>query len=793
MLLHYIRVAARNLLKHKANTAINVLGLAVGMMCCLFIVLFVRDELSYDRYHANADRIYRIVESGNAQTVSNLAPTMRDNLPEVENFVRLRGTAGIWMMNYEDKTFYERQVGWSDGSLFDIFSFRMIQGDPATALMAPFSVVITESTARKYFGDEDPMGKVIKADGSYAQLSVTGVIEDMPAQSHLVMDFIVSLSTAPKVWGSGDWALANWQIRQFYTYVMLAPGADIATVVPKIPGLLTAHGDEVGSKLKPEFQPLTDIHLYSHMENELGINSDIGYVYIMSAVAMLVLVIASLNFVNLSTARSMLRAREVGIRKVVGAQQTQIVRQFLGESVVVALCALGFALAAVWLLTPALEIVSGRALDTFLLFDRIGLIQIGGTIVLTGLLAGMYPALILSSLRPVFVLKGGKMGSSRQFLRKVLVAVQLVITIVLMIGTYLIEGQLHFVQNERFGLSKEQVLIIPGGMEEVYVQMPVLKERFLQSPDILNVATGSSMPARSAGTGGLFTNSARITDQTDARDISLSILQVGFDYIETLDMELLAGRGPSPDFPGDIFSVVLNEAAVKELGWASPQEAVGKKVTLNGEFDDLITGVVRDFQMYSLRDRISPMALMKGRRDDGFMAIKMRTQDLPAVIGYIEGVWDELLPDFPLVYTFLADDFEQLYRSEQNLSAVCRIFTVLTVFIACLGLYGLSAFSAEQRAREIGIRKVLGASTPGLVRLLTGELLVLGVVASVVAWPLAYLAMDEWLQQFAYRIQIEAWPFVWSGALVLLITMVTVGLHAYRRATGNPIDALRYE
>lgn len=796
MLKGYITIALRHMIRQKGYSLINVLGLAIGMVCCILIFLYVQDELSYDRYHDKADRIYRVVANNDVKTPPAMAPALKADFPEVEQYVRMLPTSGTWVMKYEENIFYEKQVYWVDDSIFEVFSFPLVKGDPATALTDPFSVVISEATAEKYFGDEDPMGKTIIADNGFAALIVTGIMKNLPANTHFKADFFVSMATSTQVWGSTG-AIESWNWLNFYIYLVLAEGADPAALEAKFPAFVDkyigAQLEERGARFEPYLQSVPDIHLYSHLDHEPGANSDIAYVYILSAIAAFTLIIACINFMNLSTARFANRAREVGLRKVLGAYRSQLMQQFLGESVLMTLAALLLALAAVWLIFPAFNEFTGKSLtigDALQPARLIGLLI--GTI-LVGLLAGSYPALFLSAFQPSQTLKGsGRSEASRGLFRKILVIIQFAISIVFIVGTGILFQQMDYIQHKNLGFDREQVIVIPTFQAVAQTYRP-WKRTILQHAGVLSVTQGMTMPGMAGNIGQISTGTIRRIDEPGDTQHAVQGLAADVDYVETLGLQLLSGRTHTAASARDTEreSIVINEAAMRVLGWDTPEEAIDQQVKFRNDTTQTIIGVVRDFHLRSLHQPIEPLVLMLS--GGLHIAVRLQPAGMRDTLAYIEQTWDTFFPDFPMAYTFIDDDINRLYQTEARISYVFGAFALMAVLIACLGLFALASYTAELRTKEIGVRKVLGASVNGVVLLLSSEFVKLVLIANVIAWPVAYLVMQRWLQTFAYQVDIGPGIFLLSGVMALIITLATVSYHAVKTARVNPVDALRNE
>ena len=806
MLKNYVKIALRNLLKSKGYTFINVAGLAVGLACCLLILLFVRDELGYDRHHEKADQIYRITleallgeqEINGPISPAPMAQALVNDYPEIVQATRLFDFSGETFVRYEDKRFVEERFFFGDSTVFDVFTFPLLRGDPETALLEPNTVVLTESTARKYFGEDDPMGQTIRVD-EQDDYEVTGVMADVPENSHFHFDFLGSLGTL------GNSRSPMWVSNNFRTYFILAEGHHAEDLEAKFPAMVEKYaGPQVeeilgitieqffasGGKFAFHLQALTDIHLHSQLNYEIEPNGDITYVYAFSIIAFLILLIACINFMNLATARSAGRAKEVGVRKVLGSNRRQLTLQFLMESMLLSMIALGVALVLAVVLLPVFNTLAGKAL-VIDYGDGVVLAGLIGLAVLVGLLAGSYPALFLASFRIVNVLKGkGQAGLKSSRLRSGLVVFQFVISIALMIGTAMVYRQVDYVQSKHLGFEKEHVIVLER-FDALGPQQQAFKEQLLQHPNVVAVAGANTLPGRTFGDTSFFTEGA-LPDQI--RNIRLFFTD--FDMLETLNLELIDGRFFSRDFATDSTAVILNEAAVKEFG-LTVDEAVGRRLVSPGFGEEEeqyvpIIGVMKDFHFQSLHDAIRPLGLFIGR-NLGYLAVRVRPDDIPGTLATLETQWLAFAPDQPFTYSFLDSDVDALYQEDQRQGSLFGTFALWAIVIACLGLFGLAAFTAEQRTKEIGVRKVLGASVPGIVVLLSKEFTKLVVVAFIVAAPVAYFAIDRWLQGFAFRVEISGWIFLMAGLAALGVALLTVSYQSIRAALINPVDALRYE
>ncbi|MFQ5568697.1 MAG: ABC transporter permease [Rhodothermales bacterium] len=805
MIKNYLKVALRNLRKDKTYAFINITGLAVGLTCCTFIALYVLDELSYDRFHEHADRIVRVVEdqvadgrvSRLAVTYGPLAPSLKQDFAAVEHAVRVLPYSLLVSRDAAQKI-QESGFVFVDSTFLDVFSFPLIQGDRRTALDAPFAVVLTASTARKYFGEANPMGQVLQArdDEGVYDFTVTGVMPDLPSTTHFRFDFLASFASMRTIYGTWVEDLGNWEHPPLYTYALLAEGTEVETLEAHMPAFtLQRMGEHRAATRSLHVQPLTDIRLFSGREGELKPGSDIVYVYLFGLIAFFILLIACINFMNLATARAAGRAREVGMRKTLGAGRGQLIRQFLSESMLQVMLALVLVMVLVEAFLPVFNTLSGKTLSAGILMHWGVPLVLVATVVVVGVGAGSYPALYLSAFRPARVLKGMTgPGAAALFLRKGLVVFQFVISIALIIGTAIIYRQLDYVRNERLGFDKEHVVLVPLRDLENQFNYTSLKDTWVQLPGVRAVTASSGMPGLN---GGIYDWYVRPENSPDS--LTLMVLTVDHDYAETYGLDIVAGRDFSEDFSTDATEAfLLNESAARRLGWLDP---VGKKLTLDVWFrryikkTGAVVGVVKDFQYNSLHKAIDPIIfhIFPNSWYYDYVSVRLRPDDMPATLAAMEQAWAQFNPDRPFEYRFLDEQFNALYRAEARLSGLFGVFAGLAVIVACLGLFGLAAFTAEQRTKEIGVRKVLGATVGGIVVLLSRDLLKLIAVAFVVSAPLTYVAMGRWLNDFAYRVEMGAGTFLLAGALALVIAWLTVSYHAIRAALTDPVESLRYE
>ena len=802
MFINYLTVALRNLLRYKGYSAINVLGLAIGIACCVLIMLYVQDELSYDQHHEKNDRIYRLAESAvvagrsieAAVTPPPWAPVLAKDYPEIEQITRIKPPNSRWLIRYQQNRFYEKNFVFADSSVFDIFTIPLVQGNARSALAEPHTVVLSESMADKYFGDDNPIGKVITGDDLY-KFTITGVMRDLPKNSHFHFDFLASYaSLAPNnLYGEPTTMQNQGFSHDLYTYLLLKEGYAPEDLERKLPGFLEKHlGDQLdgtGIEARPFLQPLPDIHLHSNLEGEIEPNSDVRYVYIFSSLAVFILLIACVNFMNLSTARSARRAQEVGIRKVLGAHRNQLIKQFTGESILFSLIALVMALGLVHVLLPQFNLLSGKALEMD--YQSTWLVPVLVAIALvTGIVAGGYPAFILSSFRPVAVLTGAlKAGATHSFLRKILITFQFIISIVMIVGTIVVLDQLEYMQNKNLGFEKEHVVVVRMPDDEVLKGYRAYKNAVLQYPEIVNVSTSTSVPGGQPSLN-LVTPEGVQEDESPV----YQVIWADFDFVETLDIKIASGRKFSTAFATDSSACLINETAVRSLGWETP---IGKTIRFTGAPDTnpshTVIGVMADFHNQSLRQRVEPLMVLFNA-PSVFMVIRIQGQNLSRGMEVLHDQWRQTYPNHPAMdYSFLDEDLEQLYQAERRLGSVFIIGAALSILIACLGLFGLSSYMAEQRTREIGIRKVLGATIPNVILLLSRDFTKLILLAFVIGAPVSYYAMGTWLEDFPYRIDLSAWVIMFSGLTALVIAWLTVGYQALKAATANPVNAVHGE
>jgi putative ABC transport system permease protein len=777
-----LNVSVRRLARHKGSTFINAFGLALGLSCSLLIALFIRDELSFDRFYPDAAHIYRVttelVDARNGNATEHLAstflavgPGIEESMPDVERVVRIKGNAlNSTLVTAGDDGFFENHVFVADAGVFDLFGIEMIRGNPATALVRPNTVVLTEPTARKYFPNTDALGQTVSFNGK--EYEVTGVMRSLPSNTHLRFDVLSSMATE----GAEDWWKGReWGLLGYHTYVRLSPGVDPADVQARIADMAVPLDPES----PPAFllEPIADIHLHSQVDDGFSAGSDIRYIRLFGAIALLVLLIACINYMNLSTAFASRRAREIGVRKVVGAGRRQIAGQFLLESALMGLAAFVLAVVLVESALPWFNGLTGKSLFV----DYAGE---GGLMLLlallAGLMAGSYPSVILSRFRPILALRGATSGSGRDrgTLRKALVVFQFTASIALITATIVVQRQLDHVQEERIGFEKDRLVVLKT-TERLGENYAAFKGSLLSDPAVASVTTTTNVPGNR-----IFNEYGMSPDGGDPFYLTFS--SVDFDFVRTMGLEILEGRDLSPQFGTDLTDAILvNETTARKMGWEEPvgQELFGRKVV----------GLIRDYLTMSSREEVRAGSFMPFEGVDRFVVVRLAPGSTKRAIDLLEETWASFVPGVPLNFAFVDTDIEALYRSEQRLGNVFMAFSLLTVLIACLGLFGLAAFAAERRTREIGIRKVMGSSVGGVVALLSREFMVLVLVALVVGGPLAWVAMNRWLADYAYRIEIGWGVPLAAGVICLAIALATVGWHALRAALADPVKSLRYE
>ncbi len=793
MIKSYFKIAFRNLIKNKGISFINITGLAIALTCSILIFLHIQTELSYDTQHSNYDNIFRVLTIDKALGVSSnlvgitlpaLGPAMKAEFPEVVESVRL-SRSGKDLIEYNNNTLYTTDLVYAEPTLFSVFDFRLISGKRDEVLTRPNTAVVSETMAKKIFGDENPVGKTFKVDDN-TEIEIAGIMEDVPATSHLGMDIVISLLPAV---GDSNYAqyLNSWGSISMTTYVLLNKAESEFVIEPKLEDLIRKNG--VGKNFNVTLQPLKDVHLKSSeilFDDANQAKSDIGFIYSLFAVALFIIIIASFNFMNLSTARATTRAKEVGLRKVVGAVKSQLVSQYLGESILLCFISLFLALALTEIFAPVVNL-EVSPLNYFLDNPMLALSLLAGTLVL-GLISGIYPAFVLSKFQPSKVLKGSvKNSKSGLWLRRVLVVVQFTTSIGMIIGTYIVYQQMEYIRNKNAGYNREQVLLVDLNDQVLQQNAESFKNEVEKISSVSGISFSSTLPGRGMGRTGVQPEGYSSDD-----DIwILSIMSADENFIPNMQMQMAKGRNFSLEFPSDKQSaVIINEAAVKSLGWEDP---IGKKFNANGQNPLTVVGVVKDFHFASMRHTIEPIMIVNQPQFNNTAAIRINAGSVSSAVSEIEDAWKNVNPGRPFEYAFLDDEFNQLYKSEQNFAQLIVGFTWLAIFIACLGLFGLASYMTEQRTKEIGIRKVLGASIGNILIITTRQFVLLVLLANIIAWPLAYYFMNNWLLDFQYRIDIGYETFIAAAVLTILIAFLTVSFQAVKVAVTNPVKSLRYE
>ncbi len=790
MFKNYLKIALRSMKRHKIYSFLNITGLTIGMTCFILILLWVQDELSFDKFHENANQLYRVIteqhHSGQVTRTSEtqfpLAVALKNDFPEISNSARLLTKWGNKFIKYKSNSFNENRVFFADPSFLEMFSFPLQKGDPETALLEPYSIVLTQETAYKYFKNEDPIGKILQIDyfNKLTDFKVTGILKNIPHNSHLQFDFLLPFHLFDYSDVADPWSTVD----NYQTYVLLNKYASLKEINQKIADYKSKHVP--GSHDKYYLQPLTRIHLYSDVKFDSPANSDIRYVYFFTVISIFILLIACINFMNLSTARSANRAKEVGLRKVIGAQRIQLIRQFFGESLLYSFVAFVCAIIFVIAILPLFNNLSGKTLSIAGYRSAYIFLFLLGVTIMTGGISGSYPAFFLSSFTPVSVLTGSLSSMMRRtksnFFRKPLVIIQFSISIILIIGTLIVSSQLRFLQNKNLGFNKDNLIYIPvrGDLAQNYKS---LKRELLGNPNIKGVTAANILPKHG--------NESLLDEwegNTDDDKIVVNITSVDYDYFKTLNMKIVQGRNFSKAFPADLSeAVIVNEEAVRQMGMVFP---IGKRL-----WGKRIIGVVKDYHYKSLHEPIEPIVLSLTNRWLYFIFIKINSHslDLAGTIKSIKDVYEKFVSEYPFEFHFLDTDIDNFYYKEKQIHKTFTYFTFLGIFIACLGLFGLASFTAEQRTKEIGIRKVLGASVSSIVLLLTKEFTKWVLISNLIAWPFAYYAMNKWLQNFAYHINISVWLFIISAGLTLVIAFLTVSYQSIKAALANPVESLGYE
>ena len=800
MFKNYLKIAMRNLLRYKVYSFINIFGLAIGMACFLLIVFYIQFERSYDNFHQNSKNIYKLVRVNTlgerverrVNTGAPLAPLLTQNFPSIKHAVRFTNLY-MGLISQGEMRFVERRFFFTDETVFKVFTFPLLKGNPDTALKEPFTVVLTEETAQKYFGDDDPLDKILVYNfyGNRFDFKVTGVVESIPRNSHLDFDFLASYKSLRPI--VGEYFLTKHWDSPTHTYILLSEGSDPGELERQLPAFTEKHVDKWSfTSISHELMSLEDLYFQSPGP-AIGRRGNTQFLFVLSVISVFILLIACINFMNLSTSRSGSRAKEIGMRKVIGAQRQQLIRQFIGESLVCSFLALFLAAFLVELFLPALSNFVGEKLRINYLTDLKYLITMLLTAILVGIVSGSYPALFLSSFRPAPVLKGEfRGGIAAVLVRKALVVGQFAMSIVLIAGSILVIKQMNFVKNRDMGFNKDNLITMLIRESAVRSKYDLLKDRWLQSPDILGVTATSMLPGVGSPNG--INISAKGVD-----DLDMPIIYVDHDYVKTLEVSLARGRDFSKEIATDeTEALLINEAALERFGW---QDGLGEQVEMyfkregrkDPQYLTRVVGILPNFNFRDLTVSIYPMLFKIDSRRFYHILIRINGNRIPESIDYVKKVWQEFQFDYPFEFTFLEDEMNDVYRRFQNFSTITRYGTFWAILIACLGLFGLASFTVEKKTKEIGIRKVLGASIPRIIRLINMEFFFLVALANIIAWPVAYYAMIRYLRYFAFRTSIGIWIFFLAGAIALLVAVLTVSYQAARAALANPIDSLRYE
>ncbi len=815
MLRNYLTTAIRNLIRHRAFSIINLTGLAIGLAASIMIALWVFDELSYDEFHKNADNIYRVERfinfEGQSFTVpvtgGVYGPTIKKDYPEVLNFVRVNPST--LSVEGPDKNRIDEQIHYVDSSFLHVFTFPLKSGDANTALKEPRSLVLSEVAAKRYFGEDDPMNRTLRLDwgGELVSYKITGVLEKLPHNKHFDFEILASFSTMEDAWEPDR--LTTWLNNYLYTYVVLTDGTDSKLVEDKLDGLIRDHilpaylqflgdgaSEETKNSMRLHLRNITDIHLKAGLMWDIEVQGDINTVYIFTAVAFMILLIAAFNFISLSTAQSGHRSLEVGIRKTVGASKSSLIWQFIGESVLLSIIAFFLALVIINITLPYFNELTAKSLSTSVFLHINKLLMLILIVIGTGFLSGLYPAFYMTAVRPIKVLKGRLLhGNSRFSFRQVLVVIQFSITIALIIGTVTALRQLDYMQNKDMGYNNENLMVLPVQSNEVETKFQSFRADLLRNPIIIDVASSQKVPAERE-----YSDSGWDTDMKKEKVMS-RLFAVDFDYIPTYEIEMVAGRAFDKAISTDRnFKVIINESAAKKVGYIDLNESIGDKwhvdwiaENIDSTATGIIVGVMKDFHFQSLKNKIEPLTIFLAEDWMNRITIRYKENTDQQAIAYVESTWKDHFPDLQFNYSFINDYLRTYYNAEERLQTILVVFTALAIFIASLGLFGLAIFVAQRRVKEIGVRKAMGASSISIILLLSRSFLVWVLLANVIAWPVAWYFMDAWLSNFSYRIQINVWTFLVSGALAMVVALLTIIYRAWVAASRNPVDALRYE
>jgi putative ABC transport system permease protein len=790
MIRNFIVIAIRNLLRNPVYALINIFGLSIGITCSLLILIFIKNEISYDKFHKNRNELYRMIfewvnpngSEISPQMTAPVAPDMMAEFPGVKEATRITGYYNGYF-TYQNKSYKTENVIYADSLFFKMFSFKLMSGDPETILKEPFTVVLDEKTAQNIFGNEDPVGKIVRWNNK-DDLMIRGIVKSPPANSHLQFSSLISFSSLYKDnrihmdWNGGV---------QYYHYIELTPGTSKKNIEAMLPQFMYKHINNIfegtGWSVNASLQPVTDIHLKSNYSGEIGANGSLSSIYIYTAVALFILLIACINFMNLTTAKSASRAREIGMRKVLGAEKESLVGQFLGESIIMTLLGFIIALIMIEILLPVFNSMVSRDLNLYQAANLDLIICIPVFIIITGFIAGSYPAFVMSSFIPAKVLKGistGKKGASG--FRNILVLFQFAISLILIICTIVIYSQLGYIRSKDVGYNRENILVLPFTSENFKNKYIMLKDELKSIPGIINSSATSEIPGRG------FTSNGYRPEGYD-RWIMFNAVDVDYDYIETMGLQVVRGRAFSPEFPSDKNAFLINETLANELNWDDPEE---KTIERNGIHP--VIGMVKDFNFASLHQEIGPLIFaMTPYLGYDYLLVRFKTDNLDVLIDNIRKNWERIDPNEPFEYFFLDDAFNDMYRAEQKLGSMLLYIAILAIIIACMGLFGLALYSTEQSTKEIGLRRAFGSTIVKVVLLLTGKFTRWVLLANLLAWPVAYIIIRKYMQMYAYRIELPVWVFFLTALGTYLVALITISVQSVKAGTENPAKTLRYE
>lgn len=801
MIKNYLKIALRNLTRNKSYSFINIFGLSIGLTCTILIGLYVVHEFSYDKFHENGDRIYRVVESYNseqqenwyASTYSALAPALASEYPAIKNISHVYPTNGL-VTSGENQKYQEENIIYADSAFFDMFSFPLVVGDAKEVLNEPLTVVITQNIATKFFGTQNAVGKSLsfKGQNDTYEFEVTGIAQAPPNNSHIQFEYVFSYESLRVL---RPWEYNRWYYPPMYTYVELSSNESYQDLLNALPAFQQKYVASEADIRQLALQPISDIRLHSDLQNEFAPTSDITYIYLFSFIGFFILIIACINFMNLATARSMKRSREVGMRKTLGAERKQLIWQFLGEALIITTISMVLALLISEMILPYFSSTSGKILSLETIDLQTFILSLLAVIIVVGLIAGSYPAFYLSAFKPIQALKGtnSKEGISANYFRKGLVVFQFCISTGLIFSTFVVTQQLDFLQNEKLGFNKEQVAIIPVRETQDQFKIKALKDEIIRVPGVKIASAVSGVPGINSG----IHSFSAIPLENNKDTLTVKTITTDHTFVETLELNLLEGRDFSEAFSTDENQAfIINEAAAKTFGWDNPvdEELTLRFYTTNlVEKQGTVIGMVEDFQYHSLHSDIDPILIQvfSSTFYHDYLAIRFNTDNMQSTLNEVEAKWAAFNPDRPFEYTFLDDTFDTMYRAEEQLSTIFNLFAIIAVAIACLGLFGLASYSTEQRLKELGIRKVLGASAADILTLLSKDFLKLVLIGFLTSVPFAVYFMNKWLQNFSDRIDINFGVFFFVAILAIAVAVIAVSYQSLRAALMNPVDSLK--